>query len=326
MGAMQAQDYAMAKWAIGVRLANATDQAIETAINNAEIIRTHLLRFTWHFVSADDVYWMLELTAPHIKASLKSRHRELGLDETIVAKSNAVIKRALRGGKQLTRAELIAKLAQAKIATDDNRASHLLGCAELDGIACSGATRNGKQTYALLEERVPKTKSLTREQALAKLAQKYFTSHGPATLQDFVWWSGLPVADAKRALEMVKADFISEKIGAQTFWLTDFSAPKSVAHLLPAFDEFIISYRDRSAALADEHFRKMISSNGIFRPVIVVNGQVAGLWKRTIKKDSAIVETGFFKQPDKTTRRLIEQAVFRYERFLGKITEIHYEV
>ena len=324
---MQAQDYAMAKWAIGVRLANATDQAIETAINNAEIIRTHLLRFTWHFVSANDVYWMLELTAPHIKASLKSRHRELGLDETIVAKSNAVIKRALRGGKQLTRAELIAKLAQAKIATDDNRASHLLGCAELDGIACSGATRNGKQTYALLAERVPKTKSLTREQALAKLGTIYFTSHGPATSQDFVWWSGLTVGDAKRALEMVKADFVTEKIGAQTFWFTHISkTDEKAVYLLPAFDEFLISYSDRSASLADEHVRRAVSSNGIFRPVIVVNGQVAGLWKRTIKKDTVIVEAEFFKQPDKTTKRLVEQAVFRYGRFQGKITEIHYKV
>ncbi len=130
MGAMQAQDYAVAKWAIGVRLPNSTDQVIETAINNGEIIRTHLLRPTWHFVSADAIYWMLELTAPQIKASLKSRHKELELSETIFAKSNTIIEKALRGGKHLTREELMAELGKGKIATDDNRASHLLLRAE----------------------------------------------------------------------------------------------------------------------------------------------------------------------------------------------------
>ncbi|MEW6108889.1 MAG: winged helix DNA-binding domain-containing protein [Nitrospirota bacterium] len=329
MGAMQAQDYAMVKWAIGVRLPGSTVQVIETAINNGEIIRTHLLRPTWHFVSADDIYWMLELTAPQIKASLKSRHKELGLSETIFSKSNTIIEKALRGGKHLIREELAAELGKAKIATDDNRASHLLLRAELDGIVCSGATKGGKQTYALLEERVPKTKSLTKGEALAALAKKYFTSHGPATLQDFVWWSGLSVSDAKHALEMVKSDFISEIIDSQTYWLANlFSIPgtdKKVVNLLPAFDEFIISYKDRSVSLPFENHNKTVSNNGIFRPVIVVNGQVTGIWKRTIKNDKVIVETELFKQPNKTTKSLIEKASIQYGHFLEKKTEINHK-
>ena len=203
MGAMQAQDYAMAKWAVGVRLPNLTDQAVENAINNGEIIRTHLLRPTWHLVSADDIYWALELTAPRIMDSLKSRHTELGLSETILTKSNTIMEKALMGGKHLTREELMDELEKAKIPTDDNRLSHLLLWAELNGIVCSGAIKGGKQTHALLEERVSKTKSMTKEEALANLAKKYFTSHGPAALQDFAWWSGLSVGDAKSALEMV---------------------------------------------------------------------------------------------------------------------------
>jgi hypothetical protein len=324
MGAMQAQDYAMAKWAIGVRLPGSTDRAIEAALDAGEIIRTHLLRPTWHFASADDIYWMLELTAPRIKAGLKSRHIELGLDETIVRKSNAIIEKALRGGKHLTREELVAQLGKAKIPTDDNRASHLLSRAELDGVVCSGATKGGKQTYALLEDRVPKTKAVTKEEALAKLALKYFASHGPATVQDFAWWSGLSVSDARRALEMVKGRLISETIHTQTLWFADdiSTTDTESVYLLPAFDEFIISYKDRSAAIPVENRIKAVSNNGIFRPVVVVNGQVMGIWKRTIKKSVVIVETELFRPPDKTTKSLIEKAAMHYGHFLEKKIEM----
>jgi hypothetical protein len=328
MGAMQAQDYHMVKWAIGVRLPNSTGKVIEAAINNGEIIRTHVLRPTWHLVSADDIHWMLALTAPQIKASLRSRHKELELSETVLSKSNTIIERALRGGRQLIREELMAELQKAGIATD-NRASHLMLRAELDGIMCSGAIKGGKQTYALLEERVSEKKPFTKEEALANLAKKYFTSHCPATLQDFVWWSGLSASDARHALEMVKSDFISETIDSQTYWLTNFSSiintKKDVVQLLPAFDEFIISYKDRSASLPFANHNKTVSNNGIFRPVIVVNGQVSGIWKRTIKKDKVIVETDLFAQPDKTTKNLIEKASIQFGGFLEKKTEIHHK-
>ena len=325
MGAMQAQDYAMAKWAIGVRLPNSTEQVIETAIDNGEIIRTHLLRPTWHLVSADDIYWLIELTAPNIKASVKSRHNQLGLSETIIAKSKSIFENTLRGGKHITREELVAELRKAGIATDENRAYHLFAQAELDGILCSGATRNGKQTYALLEERVPKTRTLDKDATLAALARKYFSSHGPATLQDFTWWSGLSASNAKLALELVKSDFISEIIDSQTYWFPDFSAIPKIDHkavyLLPAYDEFIISYKDRSASLLFENHNKTVSNNGIFRPVIVVDGQVMGTWKRVIKKGKVIVETELFNLLNQTTISLIEKAAIPYGHFLGKQVE-----
>jgi hypothetical protein len=329
MGAMQAQDYAMVKWAIGVRLPDSTEQVIETAIDNREIIRTHLLRPTWHFVSADDIYWMLALTAPRIKASMKSRHQELGLSETVVTQSNDLIEKALGEAKSLTREELIVLLKNAGIATDANRMSHLLARAELDGIVCSGPIKSGKQTYALLEERVPKTKSLMKDEALATLAKKYFASRGPATLQDFVWWSGLSVSDAKHAVELVKSDFISETIASQTYWFTGFNSmpgvDKDAVYLLPAFDEFIISYKDRSASLPFENHKKTVSDNGIFRPVIVVNGQVMGIWKRALKRDRVIVETELFTQPDKIIVSLIEKSLAQYGHFLEKETEINHK-
>jgi hypothetical protein len=328
MGALQAQDYGMAKWAIGLRLPNTTDQLIETAINTGEIIRTHLLRPTWHFISADDIYWMLELRATPIKASLRSRHKQLGLSEDIIAKSNTILANALRGGKHLTREELLPELTKAGIPIDENRASHLLVLAELDGLVCSGAKKGRKQTYALLEERVPKADLPSRDKALAELANVYFNSHGPATLPDFTWWSGLSASEAIRALEMVKLKFQSETIKAQTYWFSNnhsFSpSDRGSVYLLPAFDEFIISYTDRRAALPFESFSKAVSNNGIFHPVVVVNGQVTGIWKRTIKRDKVVMETELFQPPDQTTTRLIEKAANQYGNFLGMETDLEH--
>jgi hypothetical protein len=325
LGAMQAQDYAMVKWAIGVRLPNSTNRTIEVAIDKGEIIRTHLLRPTWHFASATDVRWMLALTAPQIKSSMTTRHKELGLTGAVLSKSFAIMERAMSGGMHLTREELIAELGKAKIATDKGRASHLFLCAEAEGIICSGALKEGKQTYALLEEWVPKAKPMSKEEALTKLAKRYFAGHGPATLRDFIWWSGLPVNNARLALESVKRDFHSETIDSQTYWFSGgLSIPKRAkesAYLLPAFDEFIISYKNRRASLPHENHHKAVSNNGIFRPIIVVNGRVTGIWKRTIKKDKDQISMTFFERPDKTIAALIEKAAERYGRFIeNKLT------
>jgi hypothetical protein len=251
MGAMQAQDYAMSKWVVGCRLPESTGALIEKALDKGEIIRTHLLRPTWHLVSAKDIHWLLDLSAPQIKAAMKSRNKELEITDALFTKSNTLLEKALAKAKQLTREDLLANLEKAKIALDNNRAAHFLMQAELDGIICSGAIQDKKQTYALLSERAPKAKSIGLEEALGKLAERYFSSHCPATLKDFIWWSGLSVTDAKKALEMAKENFLSEKIGEETYWLTNhFSIPKkdkASVNMLPAFDEFIISYTDRTS-------------------------------------------------------------------------------
>jgi hypothetical protein len=328
MGAMQAQDYAMAKWAIGVRLPNSTDRGICAAIDNGDIIRTHILRPTWHFVSCDDIYWMLELTAQQIKASFKSRNNELGLSPAVLRKSNAVIEKALIGEKHLTREELIAELGHANIATDQNRASHIFAWAELEGLICSGPTKGGKQTYAILEERVLKKGTFNKDESLATLTKKYFSSRCPATLQDFIWWSGLSVSDAKHAMDMTGAEFIAEIVDSQTYWFpkpySTQKADRDRAYLLPAFDEFIISYKDRSASLPPGTPTKAITNNGIFRPVVVVNGQVVGIWSRTIWKKQVFVEVELFDTPSKAMRNHIKEASEYYGGYLEKNTELKF--
>jgi hypothetical protein len=325
MGAIQAQDYSMAKWAIGARLSDSSDKNIERAIDKGEIIRIHVLRPTWHFISADDVYWMLKLSSAKIKSSFKSRHKELGLSESIITKTRDIIEKTLSNGLSLTRNELTNEFHKAKIKTDGNRMSHILFRAEMDGTICSGPTINNKQTYSLLYERVQHKKELSRDESLAELAKRYFISRCPATLQDFIWWSNLSVTDARKAIDSVKSDFIVEIIGSRKYWIPNsFSGAgpgKTSVHLLPAYDEFLISYRDRSSSLSLIHNKKTVSDNGIFHPTIIVNGQVAGLWKRSIQKNKVIVEFDFFKSPGKSTKRLIDKKATLFGQFLEKETE-----
>jgi hypothetical protein len=326
MGAMQAQDYAMAKWAIGIRLLNPTNEDVERSIDKGEIIRTHLMRPTWHFVSADDIYWILELSAPGILSSMKSRNKTLELTDAIFAKTNRIIEKVLSTEMNLTREELAREIHKAKIPTDNNRLSHILFTAELNGIICSGRKKNGKLTYALLRERVPDKKVQTRDESLAELAKRYFASHGPATLKDFTWWSGLSVSDAKNGLESVKANFIFETIGLEKYVMPHSlrgKAPgKALLFLLPAYDEFLISYKDRSASLSRMDNKRAVSSNGIFYPLIILNGQVTGLWRRLIKGDKVIIEAEFFQRPGKSAKNLLETEVHQFGEFLNTKTEI----
>lgn len=320
MGALQAQDFPMSRWAIGIRLTNSTELTINKAINEAKIIRTHVLRPTWHIVCADDLRWMLALTAPRIRASMKSRHRDLELNNTVLKKTNKLIEKALNGSNHLTRDDLVAVFQNAKIATDDNRAAHILMNAELDGLIGSGITRNKKHTYALLDERIRKSQTISHEEALARLAGRYFSSHGPATLQDFTWWSGLSAKDARDALEMIKSNLTNETVDQKVFWFPEANniASPSGVYLLPAYDEFVIGYTDRSATLPRRHEGAVLSRNGIFWPVVVVNGRIEGTWKRTVTRDNVRLDVTMFSSKFKTGKRLLNTEIKRFGSFLGK--------
>ncbi len=267
-GAMQAQDYGMAKWAVGLRLPGATAETIEAAVASGKILRTHILRPTWHFVAAEDIRWMLALTARRIRSAGAAMFRYLELDEKILKKSNRIIAKALEGGNHLTRPELRVLLENAGIKTNDLRIIWLAFNAELDAIACSGAPRGKQQTYALIDERAPKPSTLSRDESIFELTRRYFSSHAPATLKDFVWWSNLAVADAKNGIEMNRSNLVSEEIEDQIYWMPrSITVPTHVPdsfHLLPAFDEFMVAYKDRSASLEPHLAKQAITVNGIF--------------------------------------------------------------
>jgi hypothetical protein len=319
MGAMQAQDFDMVKWAVGMRLTGYTEKMVEEAFNRGDILRTHVMRPTWHLVAPENIRWMLSLSAEKIKSSGKSRDRELEITEELYSKSNRVITKSLEGKRHLTREALGEELQKANISINTSRLYHFLMRAEFDGVICSGALQGKKQTYALLDEMVPASKTLYRDEALAKLATTYFTSHCPATLQDFAWWSGLSKTEAKKGLDAVKSDFVTEKIDSQEYFIAnEFAAitnSEESVFLLPAFDEYIISYRDRTAALSSEHNHRAISSQGVFYPTIIVNGQVTGLWK---KSTTQTVIPDFFDLPDSDTKKRIEEVIDCFKEFLKK--------
>lgn len=330
MGAMQAQDYEMSKWALGVRLPGATVNSIERAIAKGEIIRTHILRPTWHYVAARDIRWIMELTAPRIRVAIRSRQKQLSLTKDSIQKSNRVIEEALSRNDRMTRSELVELLESAGLRNEDNRASHLLIAAELDCVICSGPSIEKNYTYTLFDKRIPPSPGINKDEALARLAKIYFQSHGPATLDDFAWWSGLTKIGAKKALNFIKSNLISEEIDSQIYWFFDpvnssIQTDESV-QLLPAYDEFLISYKNRNASIRVKDKEKAILNNGIFRPIIVVNGEVVGIWKRSIQKKTVLIESEFFNNPSKRTLILVEKAAKYFAAFLKKSLQINHVV
>lgn len=328
MGAVQSQDYGAAKWALGLRLPGVSDDAIEQAFTNGAILRTHVLRPTWHFVSPADIRWLLSLTAPRVHAFNAYYYRKLEIDDAVCAHSSDVMAKVLAGGKQLTRAELVSALQQASIVADDPlRFTLLVMHAELDGIICSGARRGKQFTYALLDERVPPARTLDHDEALTECARRYFSSHGPATLQDFTWWSGLSKDEAKVGLEMVASHLLHEAIGSQTYWFPPASPreePTALqAHLLPNFDEYTVSYTDRSALLDSSHKHKLDARSGILDYVVILNGEIVGYWKRTISKSIVAITLHPFAPLNEAGMLAFEEACNRYGEFVGKTVAIN---
>ncbi|WP_440947357.1 winged helix DNA-binding domain-containing protein [Methanosarcina sp. T3] len=322
LGAVQAQNFAAAKWALGLRIKNSTDEDIEKAFNEGTILRTHVMRPTWHFVVPEDIRWMLELTAPRVKALLAHYNRKIELDDALLARSNAAVARALQGHTYLTRQELKTVLTNTGIETDVQRLAHIIMWAELDGLICSGPRRGKQFTYALLEERVGEEKKLSREQALARLALNYFTGHGPAQLKDFSWWSGLAVKDAKVALDLIESELKQATFDGKTYYWsstqTGAATPKMPsAFLLSIYDEYTIAYKDRSDISEARDIEKMISMGNALTAVIILNGKVAGTWDKTSKKNIIEIRLNPFRKLKKDEQEALESEVARYGKFVG---------
>jgi DNA glycosylase AlkZ-like len=322
LGAIQAQDFLGALWAIGLRLPHATEAGVKQAIADRTIIRTWPMRGTLHFVAAADVRWMLELLAPRIVASSAGRYRQLELNTTVFLRGERVFIKALQGGVALTRDQMYEQLERSRISTAGQRGIHILSRLAQEGLICFGAHAGKQPTFVLLDEWAPKASKLQREEALAELARRYFTSRGPAALQDFAWWSGLKVADARAALEVVSSRLVQERIGGSIYWMSQDKrgAPDVSAqvNLLPSFDEFLLAYKDRSASLDPRDAPKIVpGKGGMFLPTIVTNGRVEGTWRRTFKKHSVVITTNFFISAKTRKTRALADAAERYRRFLG---------
>lgn len=321
LGAVQAQEYAGAQWSVAQRTVNATAAVLEQAFTDGALIRTHVLRPTWHFVHPADLRWLLQLTAPRVHALNGYYYRQEGLDDATQARSHAVLRQALQGQQQLTRSELRTILDEAGVAVQsDLRMVYLLMHAELEGVICSGGRRGKQFTYALLAERAPHSRPLSRDAALAELVTRYFRSHGPATIQDFVWWSGLTVADAKLGIDLAGTTLTTMTINAKEYWLDATLAASTpaplTAYLLPTYDEYLLSYVDRTASLDPGFAHMWNGGDAAFTASIVINGQVVGLWRRTLRKRTVTLETKFFRQLTANEEDALAAAVTRFGDFL----------
>ncbi len=330
MGAVQAQDYPLARWAVGLRTEACTDAEVEVAFTAGEIVRTHVMRPTWHFLAPEDVRWMQALTASRVRRVSGTQLRAQELDNAVLKRCNAVIVKALRGSNQLTRAELAAALERAGIPAQGLRLAYIVMNAELDAIICSGARRGKQFTYALLDERAPQQKSLTRDEGLALLTERFFTSHGPAAAKDFAWWSGLASTDIRQGLEIVKDKLVHEEIAGQTYWMSPTAPlprlPRAAVHLLPNYDEYLSGYTDRSAIMDARYLPELDSrQNPLFNHPIISGGRFAGTWKRTVEAESLGLEARLFMQPTKVEIRNLGLAAKRLAAFYGlNVVEFNY--
>lgn len=329
-GAVQSQDFAGAKWAIGLRTKGLSEADVEQTFANGSILRTHVMRPTWHFVTPADIRWMLTLTAPRVGALMAYNDRQWKIDKATIKKSNDVLAKTLQGGKHLTRNDLATALQNNNIDTDELRLTHLVMHAELDCVVCSG-TRQGKQfTYALLDERARQAKMLEHGEARVELARRYFQSHGPATLKDFMWWSGLSSADAKHSLEGINSLLDHEEIDGESYWFIPTiikpikGSPK--AYLLPNYDEYTVGYTNRSAIFDTAHTDKLDSRGSVLaQHVILSAGQIIASWKRTLQKKSVVIESKPFIALNKPEMKAIIQAAERYASFLNLPFSLDFE-
>ena len=319
LGAVQAQDYLGALWALGIRTRGATEQHVERAIADRAIVRTWPMRGTLHFVPAEDARWMLALLTPRVIASTAARYLQLELNDGVFARSVKILQRALEGGGRLTRPALYALLEAEGIGTAGSRGLHILAHLAQQGLICFGP-REGKQpTVVLLDEWVPQPRRLAPDEALAELTRRYFTSHGPATAHDFAWWSGLTLREVKVGLEACP-ELEKETNEGRTWW---FKTPRRRrrrnspgAWLLPPFDEYTVAYRDRSAVV-EARFAARASAGGMLHPLVVIDGRVRGTWRRTLATGGVRIDAKPFSRLSKTDWKTIAAAAERYGEFLG---------
>ncbi len=317
--AVQAQDRPSSLWAIGLRSSASKIADVERAVASGSIVRTWLMRGTLHFTAAEDLRWLLHLVAPRLIARSKRRDEQLRLDDLVYEQCREILIRAMDSQGQMTRSDIMVALERKGITTTGQRAYHILRHLALQGVICFGPMIGREPSFVLLDNWVQSSKNITREQALGELAVRYFSGHGPATAQDLVWWSGLTMAEVRKSIEAAGSRLNEETMDGITY----FSGPSrsgtnggSNAHLLPAFDEYIIGYKERSAILDRGHTKDVLSSNGIFYPALIIDGCVQGTWRGRRSKNGITVEVKPFYRLNSLDIDSLEGAASRYGAFL----------
>jgi hypothetical protein len=322
LGAVQSQDFAGAKWALGQRASGLTDAGVEQAFDEGRILRTHVMRPTWHFLAPADIGWLLELTAPRLHALNALYYRRNELDPATFRRSRRVLERSLGGGQSLTRSELARALHDAGISAAGERLAYLMMHAELERVICSGPRRGKQFTYMLLDARAPDARRLDREAALAELTRRYFTSHGPATIRDFSWWSGLTARDARAGLDAIGSSISSERIGDRIYWFMPVRPPVPLASprvfLFPNYDEFLIAYKDRDFLTPPRRANRKPPRDA-YAHHLVIDERLRGSWQRTATASDGIrIDVQTYDPLSRAEARALEEAAGRCGQFTNR--------
>ena len=320
MGAMQAQEYKMMRWAVGMRTKKLSAKAFEADYNSGRIVRAHLFRTTWQLVAGEDLAWMLDLCRDNALRGMAWWMHSNGMDIPKAEQEaiQYIFQDYLSNSRIAQKADFAAALADRGITMDDHRLSYHIRLGEYSGLLCSGDLFPMKHSYALAADKLPKATQLSKEESLAKLARTYFRSHGPATLEDFVWWSGLNIGDCRKGMEAIRDELTSERWKRLTFHLHKDSRTRGFrrgcVHLLPPYDEYLIGYKSRQVALHPGHIHRAHSGNGIFWPVILQNGEAVGNWSTAGGK----VQTKVFHPDANINQEVLEEELARYQKFMRK--------
>lgn len=322
LGAIQAQDYGQSLWAVGLRTKGAKVGDVLQAVESGKILRTWPMRGTIHWVPAEDAKWMVALNGEKTISSARSRHVQMSLDDKVFGRAEELLRHELEGGKRLSRPKIRELLVENKFDVGEQRVGHVLGALSLRGVLCIGPMDGKQQTFVLLDEWAPKPRNLSREEGLRELAKRYFQSHGPATLIDFATWASLAQRDAKIGLELAKSHLTSVDIEGTDYWFgrdVPTIDPREVGgtHLLAAFEEYLLGYKDRTAVVDPEH---AVASyvNGIFYPLIVSDGRVLGTWRRTVNAKSISVSFLPFEPIPAPVMKQVHKQAELYGEFMGQ--------
>lgn len=332
LGAVQAQDYPGAAWGIAQRVGGLTLAEITAAYDAGRIVRTHALRPTWHFLVPDHLRRVQALTGPRVLARNAAMDRRLGNDGVWPRCRSAIVD-ALAGGRHRTRAELSTALAATGVEATGQRLAYIVMRAEFEGLICSGPFRGKQITYALVEERIPESAAATagddqafdRDTARADLVRRYFASHGPALIRDFVWWSGLTATDARAAIASLGDELRPERIGGKEYWSEadaplhrdDAAVEPGTIHLLPNYDEYVGSYADKSPIFDDRLPTGRTIADDLGVHIVVREGLVVGGWKRRVETKGVTVDMTILLPLDRRAERSLEAALDAYGRHLG---------
>ncbi len=319
LGAVQAQDYLGALWAVGLRLAEAREADVEAALADRSVVRTWPMRGTLHFVASADARWLVELLAPRMVARAAKRLRDLGVDAETLARARRILAKRL-AGRPVPRPAVYAALDAGGVATTGQRGIHILWSLAQEAFLCFGPREGKQQTFVLFEEWLPGARSRPRDEAFAELAARYFAGHGPATLADFAWWSGLGRGEAERAIAGAGGRLEAATYDGRAHWFVPPpvpARPRARGYLLPAFDEFVVAYADRTAVLAPEFATRLNGGGGLLNPIAVVDGRVVATWKRTLARRAVTLRPAPFAPLSPAAARAVSGAFTRYAEFLG---------